>query len=181
MVAAAASSFQINHVVDCDKKKYTHTISNLSFTFSLSFFHFSSFSCFSLTTKSSPLLKRISLPDTCNFASRNKRKKKRKKKRKSFFWYTTHFQRQTLMSSVFVPENSGSPQQQKQPEQARPKRPRSSLAVSFANAACRKTCWHCCSAFVVARRRSSVILSSQRVAVAPLQDYLVAMPHLPAE
>ncbi|KAI8636108.1 fungal-specific transcription factor domain-containing protein [Parasitella parasitica] len=32
------------------------------------------------------------------------------------------------MSSVFVPENSGSPQQQKQPEQARPKRPRSSLA-----------------------------------------------------
>lgn len=34
------------------------------------------------------------------------------------------------MSSVFVPESSGSPQQQKQPEQARPKRPRSSLAVS---------------------------------------------------
>ncbi|KAG2231677.1 hypothetical protein INT48_005160 [Thamnidium elegans] len=32
------------------------------------------------------------------------------------------------MSSVFVPESSGSPQQQKQPEQARPKRPRSSLA-----------------------------------------------------
>ena len=40
------------------------------------------------------------------------------------------FQRQKLMSSVFVPENSGSAQQQKQPEQARPKRPRSSLAVS---------------------------------------------------
>jgi hypothetical protein len=35
------------------------------------------------------------------------------------------------MSSVFVPESSGSPQQQKQPEQARPKRPRSSLAVSI--------------------------------------------------
>ncbi|CAO3628677.1 unnamed protein product [Mucor hiemalis] len=33
-----------------------------------------------------------------------------------------------MSSSVFVPESSGSPQQQKQPEQARPKRPRSSLA-----------------------------------------------------
>lgn len=42
------------------------------------------------------------------------------------------------MSSVFVPESSGSPQQQKQPEQARPKRPRSSLAVSVAMVTSRK-------------------------------------------